>query len=748
MRLPDFQVQVAWATDPNGPNAATPAWQDIGSNGANRVRSVTAARSSRAYELDQFQTGTCNLSLLNWDGAFTPLNSASPFYPNVTPYRPVRVLASYAGVTYPIWQGYVERWPATWADPVQGISSPTCVDVMGPLASIDLPPVYVGEVQLDNPTLYYPLAEPSGAAGGGNASATIQPPALIKATKYGAGTSTYAFGASLPVQGTAATTQSGSTINSAGGTTSGPTGLGITQAGSGRSLALTLPSVTIDPSNFMVELWVANIGGTAASYLWFGTLASGGFVSLSVGSDRTIHGQISPTSSPQVGLQFPANMDTGLHHLVFGISAGKITVGIDGSVTTGASVSTQPVQQLVGNQWMSDNNASFPQSGTIGHVALYPTVLTNARILAHYQAGNAGAAGETSTARIARLLRLAGWPAALEQLGAGSTAMGPSVDNASTKVLGALQSVADTELGQVYATADGKIAFDGRNARLSQLAPTVTFGPNTAAGQIPFLLNGLQFDYDPTRVFADVQVTRTLGITAQAVNPATAVGYFPRGVNRTMNGNSDQEAVDQATFLLDRYSQPALRLPKLIIDAGAMGDIAAQSWPALLALTVNQRVRVVHDPLGQPPITLDGYVEGVTHNITPQGWTVDVQVSPALRSYWLLAAMWMPLSTAATAGATSIGIGAFSDAATIAVQSRIRNGDRLTILDAANTETVTVVGQPSTGTPWTTATVSVSALAFAHAAGVTVSEPLPAGVTDPSTWDSASTLDVSTRLSY
>lgn len=52
-----------------------------------------------------------SLVLDNQDGRFTPMNSLSPYYPNIVPMRRVRIRAVWNSTTYPVFQGYVEGWP-------------------------------------------------------------------------------------------------------------------------------------------------------------------------------------------------------------------------------------------------------------------------------------------------------------------------------------------------------------------------------------------------------------------------------------------------------------------------------------------------------------------------------------------------------------------------------------------------------------------------------------------------------------
>lgn len=126
-KLVDLRVEIAFTSDPGGGN---PVYQDVSSD----VLAVSTKRG-RQYELDTIQPSTLTLRLDNGDRAFDPTFTGSPYYPNVLPMRPIRVSAIYAGVTYYLFTGYVERWPITWEAPAWGSATLSGIDGMTTLAA-------------------------------------------------------------------------------------------------------------------------------------------------------------------------------------------------------------------------------------------------------------------------------------------------------------------------------------------------------------------------------------------------------------------------------------------------------------------------------------------------------------------------------------------------------------------------------------------------------------------------------------
>jgi hypothetical protein len=73
---------------------------------SNQVDGVTTRRGRNA-ESDQFQTGTCTLRLVDQNGDFNSQNSASPYFGFLDPMRKLQITATFQGVTYPIFSGFI-----------------------------------------------------------------------------------------------------------------------------------------------------------------------------------------------------------------------------------------------------------------------------------------------------------------------------------------------------------------------------------------------------------------------------------------------------------------------------------------------------------------------------------------------------------------------------------------------------------------------------------------------------------------
>lgn len=74
-----------------------------------RVDSIKTSRG-RSAQTDNFQTGTMTLRIIDQNGDFNPMNTASPYYNLLNPMRKVQITASYGSVTYPIFAGYITTY--------------------------------------------------------------------------------------------------------------------------------------------------------------------------------------------------------------------------------------------------------------------------------------------------------------------------------------------------------------------------------------------------------------------------------------------------------------------------------------------------------------------------------------------------------------------------------------------------------------------------------------------------------------
>jgi hypothetical protein len=117
MTIPVINAVINFST---GPSFAQACLIDYGIFGTNvfadsagvivdvsdQVDTITTQRGRNAAS-DVFQTGTMSLRIVDENGDFNPQNTAGPYYNLLSPMRKVQITATYDGVTYPIFSGFI-----------------------------------------------------------------------------------------------------------------------------------------------------------------------------------------------------------------------------------------------------------------------------------------------------------------------------------------------------------------------------------------------------------------------------------------------------------------------------------------------------------------------------------------------------------------------------------------------------------------------------------------------------------------
>jgi hypothetical protein len=80
---------------------------------SDRINSIETNRGRTALS-DQFQTGSLTLRIVDQAGEFNPQNPTSPYAGLLDPMKKVQITATYEGVTYPIFSGFITSYVTTY----------------------------------------------------------------------------------------------------------------------------------------------------------------------------------------------------------------------------------------------------------------------------------------------------------------------------------------------------------------------------------------------------------------------------------------------------------------------------------------------------------------------------------------------------------------------------------------------------------------------------------------------------------
>lgn len=104
------KVEIAFDSGFSTP-AVDRTWTDV----STRAYGAVTVGWGRADQFSSCEPLTCSLTLDNTDGALTPGNAASAYYPNVKLDRPIRVTVTPEGGSDSVrFTGYVDAWPTVW----------------------------------------------------------------------------------------------------------------------------------------------------------------------------------------------------------------------------------------------------------------------------------------------------------------------------------------------------------------------------------------------------------------------------------------------------------------------------------------------------------------------------------------------------------------------------------------------------------------------------------------------------------
>ncbi|MDI3315884.1 MAG: hypothetical protein QJR12_16890 [Mycobacterium sp.] len=547
-------------------------------------------------------------------------------------------------VYYPIYTGYVERYPQQWQDlGFWGVRPLQCVDALSVLSRTVIRQSYASTVLADHPAAYIPYDDQSF------------PQTVV-----------------LPQGGTPyiGYTQLGSATEASGGSAQGQVNFGgdsfvdgsravsvvqqntspvtLFDGGMLTYLGTRQGSIALNPQAATLEMWIrftsgVVYGGAAAMQIGESTVGEvtgplWGLMIYTSGGRLCWHYIDAAGSTPLWilgGNGWNGVADDQWHHIVLRLLGNNTMQAVidgypDGIAEFGFAASGG---LAIDNVYM-EAQTYFGDPVTkvsMARWALYPYVLSDEQIAAHYQRG-IGYLGETTGARATRLLDQY-WQGPYAVTDGTVTPMSPDYDYDGRTMLDVLQEISDTDSGLTYVTAGGAVTVEGRDTRYRQQTARWVFGEREDLGELPYV--DLAFDYDPTYVYSEVQASIPNGTTYDVVNQDAQQAYGQRILSTTLHAATDWYAEQYAQAYAERYGQARVRVNKITIDPSANPAL----WPAALGAEISQRVTVNRRAPGGATISQDYYIEQIKHSIDSKSlkWTVDLQLSPVfVDTAWIL----------------------------------------------------------------------------------------------------------------
>lgn len=582
-------------------------WTDVFAD----VVTVTTRRG-RNRELGAFETGTGTVVLRNETRKYDPEHAAGTYYGKLRPNRRIRFRAVYSAVTYPVFQGYIDRITQQYEGPNGATTTITFSDLFKVLNRVDLPSsVYVTEVLADTPAALWPLDEPVGAT-------TVSDATGNGWTLDVAGTPKPVFGQQSLIT---REPRSGVLVTS---------GLGqsIGRYFTGR-IPATGPPITLETwFQRTVDGSDGGMVGVVCDPLSHGMFAL--FTSSTVIDALAVNGANTQTLANTTGVDLDDNL---AHHIVATWdAAGALKIYVDGVDRTSGAPTCANVAFLDTSAWVHAAASpavinTDPDTGVAQMAAIYNTALSAARIAAHNTAGRTPWNGDLPGTRAGRILDLAAVPAGDRTLDAGTTTL--QATSLAGTALAYLQKIEATELGEVFVTRDGKVRLLGRQASFTgtYLTSQASFVDDPPAGaEVAYREGGPVYDVADDDMLTRATVSRD-GSVAVTFYDAAAKAEFG-WLDFTADGllhDSDVYSGFYAEWIVNTHKAPTTRAGTIEI-APAIAPTTA--YPKVLGLEIGDRVTVKRRPKVGAAILADMRVEAIQVATGPSMWSTVFQLSP------------------------------------------------------------------------------------------------------------------------
>jgi hypothetical protein len=328
----------------------------------------------------------------------------------------------------------------------------------------------------------------------------------------------------------------------------------------------------------------------------------------------------------------PASYNDGHTHkamVTLSRSGGVVTVrlyvdGVQRQTGTFLQGALGTFSQLdIGGYHVGANFAPF--SGTLSHVAAYPSALSAARDATHWQAGSTGLTGERTDQRIARVADWIGLPTVDRDLDVGDKTMGAQ-STAGKQPLDVMREAAAVEQGVLFISPAGKLTFHRLSRRYNRTTPDLTLDC-AAKGHVQV---GLIMPGDDFGVVNDMEVSRPGGAVQRARNQASVDDYGLYRDTLEIPATSDNDAQAVANWRVGNYGTPRSRIPNLTVSLSRLHTVSPSLVAAIMRLEISSLVRLTNLPTQAPGTSVDVYVEGWTETIDPAGgWAIELNCSPA-----------------------------------------------------------------------------------------------------------------------
>lgn len=268
-------------------------------------------------------------------------------------------------------------------------------------------------------------------------------------------------------------------------------------------------------------------------------------------------------------------------------------------------------------------------------------------VLSRYEYTALTVPAEDPGPRIQRLIDAMAIPVAWQSFAHGYAIIAPMEDGV-VNALQHLQDVAEAEIGGLFVSRQGILAFEDRYEYLDRLdfSPETTFSDTYAGFEVGFLYGDVILT-PPGRDYRNRVTFTANGGTPQTAEDVPA-GFPSDSLSRTVPLDSDSQAMANSEALLAVYKQETVVWPEhLTVSINSQNNI-----DRVCSLDLRRYCAVEFTPAGKTQQTYKVFVESLDYTMGSVDWTCRIGFSSADR--W--EAAWGTKSEYLTLDDASLGL--------------------------------------------------------------------------------------------
>jgi hypothetical protein len=243
--------------------------------------------------------------------------------------------------------------------------------------------------------------------------------------------------------------------------------------------------------------------------------------------------------------------------------------------------------------------------------------------------------GQLSGARVETLLNFGDFPDSMINASVGQSQM-QADPGGNRSLLQAIQTIEQSEFGAFFMGRNGQAQFLDRE-QISKLADIISgefsdLNP-LPAGQFPY--SQVDFAYDDQQILNDVAVQALGGPVYIATDADSILKYSYKSANRNdLLMLNTSEAEDQAKMIVATRKNADIRIDSMQLNMNSA--INENNILLQLSMDIYFTINITKTMPGGSFITKEVFVQGVTHDVTPEQWNTTVYTAEPIIQAFIL----------------------------------------------------------------------------------------------------------------